>query len=561
MLYIKRHLFLLLVVLFAFSQANASCGDDYQKAFNSINQLTRLCSNGESSRVTEKRLGGSDVIFQWGCANEYCFAYKKVDGICGKAVGGLYTTPPKSNLCVSGVSTPVITNNGGYSWQCLGLNGGSNNSCSASVGAQCGEFDKALLLSSEWGGGCFILEKSNEDVIAFVCSRDKFNSYCNGGVPIMTRTDFAAYTASKGVIVKWHCVDDGTRKASTACSAVRRERGLCNDGQIENVTDVCRYGTAKYLLSSGGFHYWKCEGGIGFQVCKNNMPKNGNNPKLIDGVCGSINYTTLKTLPSDDYSFCKAGVKSPSFDNSVAWAWNCNGINGGETVPCYVHKSDAGPIDGECGGANGGTYPSAPKMGLCVPGVPSVPKQSNNSWVWSCGGVNGGKTVSCSAVKGGSKCSNVSNPVCGADNKTYLNKCHAEEAGVKVLYNGECRVLIYGKCGNAINKQWAVTPDSELCESGAASKVKFLGSDANLKYNWQWSCAGSGSTTDCIASMPKSVTGVACGSDNGKKLSSFPSSNTCVNGRLDGYGSYGKSGPWIWFCTDDKGKRVVCRSV
>lgn len=35
-------------------------------------------------------------------------------------------------------------------------------------------------------------------------------------------------------------------------------------------------------------------------------------------------------------------------------------------------------------------------------------------------------------------CAEIWSPVCGCDNKTYSSACHANEAGVNILKQGEC---------------------------------------------------------------------------------------------------------------------------
>src|SRR6185369_7967964 len=58
------------------------------------------------------------------------------------------------------------------------------------------------------------------------------------------------------------------------------------------------------------------------------------------------------------------------------------------------------PINGLCGSANGGNYAEAPLTGLCSLGTPSN-ATGIGPWFWSCGGVDGGTTASCSAAQAG----------------------------------------------------------------------------------------------------------------------------------------------------------------
>jgi hypothetical protein len=55
-----------------------------------------------------------------------------VDGVCGSANGGSFSTAFTAGLCSAGNATPVSGGNGSnWTWMCDGTNGGSNASCSA----------------------------------------------------------------------------------------------------------------------------------------------------------------------------------------------------------------------------------------------------------------------------------------------------------------------------------------------------------------------------------------------------------------------------------------------
>lgn len=71
--------------------------------------------------------------------NDNCVSYAftisppPTNGTCSSSNGGTYTTAPSSNLCSNGTLswTDSSGSDGTYNWNCTGLNGGSNASCSA----------------------------------------------------------------------------------------------------------------------------------------------------------------------------------------------------------------------------------------------------------------------------------------------------------------------------------------------------------------------------------------------------------------------------------------------
>lgn len=55
-----------------------------------------------------------------------------VNGVCGTANGGTFSTPPATDLCAAGTASPLPTGAGPWSWICLGSGGGANSPlCSA----------------------------------------------------------------------------------------------------------------------------------------------------------------------------------------------------------------------------------------------------------------------------------------------------------------------------------------------------------------------------------------------------------------------------------------------
>lgn len=98
-----------------------------------------------------------------------------------------------------------------------------------------------------------------------------------------------------------------------------------------------------------------------------------------------------KTAPVD--GLCSAGTKSAVIDDKTGFKWSCAGLNGGKTASCTLPKI----IDGICGASSGKPFVTAPTTDLCLQGTASV-RTGSNPFEWSCIGINGGKTDSCKTV-------------------------------------------------------------------------------------------------------------------------------------------------------------------
>ncbi len=54
-----------------------------------------------------------------------------VNGVCGSAHGGIFTSAPTANLCNTGTASTITPSAGTFDWSCAGSNGGTPASCSA----------------------------------------------------------------------------------------------------------------------------------------------------------------------------------------------------------------------------------------------------------------------------------------------------------------------------------------------------------------------------------------------------------------------------------------------
>jgi predicted extracellular nuclease len=112
----------------------------------------------------------------------------------------------------------------------------------------------------------------------------------------------------------------------------------------------------------------------------------------INGACDSANGQSFTSAPTTN--LCTAGITS-AVTGSGPWNWTCGGINGGTTASCSA-TLNTNPVNGVCGSANGQSFVVAPATNLCSAGT-ATSVTGTGPWGWSCAGANGGGTSVCSA--------------------------------------------------------------------------------------------------------------------------------------------------------------------
>lgn len=115
---------------------NGQCGSAHGMTASSA-PSSNLCAVGSAGYLDG---AATDGDFNWQCSGQFggsntlCSAPRpREDGACGGAAGKTASSMPMSGLCASGrtVTNDTAGNDGTYNWQCLGVAGGGNQSCSA----------------------------------------------------------------------------------------------------------------------------------------------------------------------------------------------------------------------------------------------------------------------------------------------------------------------------------------------------------------------------------------------------------------------------------------------
>lgn len=199
------------------------------------NMPTALCSSGNPSGVST--VGTS---WNWSCGgvnggtNMNCAAPRIYHGLCGPANGTNVYAKPSSGLCAVGNATAVI-GAGPFDWNCNGINGGNNVSCSANltVNGQCGPAHGQFSMSAPTSGLC------SAGTATAVAGTGPYTWSCNG-------------------------VNGGTASACASQAIVNGKCGSSNNMPTASapVSGLCSAGTASAVAGSGPWT-WSCNGSGG----------------------------------------------------------------------------------------------------------------------------------------------------------------------------------------------------------------------------------------------------------------------------------------------------------
>ncbi len=456
-----------------------------------------LCSSGKASKVF------GDGPWHWECsgalggAEVSCAAPVLRDGKCGNANGSQYLEMPDEGLCAQGTSSRV-TGLGPWNWTCIGNAGGASESCTASLGN----------------------EKSVENVVSCGAASETLALFKPTGK--LCEMGVASAVSGDGPW-RWSCSDKAGH--NVACTSMMAAEGVCGSAADKASTYVpvarlCQSGAASKITANQEdlAWVWTCqsalsEGTVSCSAPMSEKAKEKVEEKIESGKCGMANAQGFTEEPEED--LCERGEAS-SLEGEGPWTWNCAGEKGTQ-ANCKALKL----MDGACGEANGSVKRTAPQEGLCTSGE-ATRVSGIGPWMWSCVGLGGGMSTSCSAAS-------------------------------------QARSRVDGTCGAAANALITTAPKVNLCDTGKPSPVHGEGP-------WTWTCSGmnGGIASTCLSSkvMPRAplppgprVNGL-CGYANGRVARMAPKEGLCSAGTLSAMSG---DGPWNWSCLgENAGMTVSC---
>ena len=408
-------------------------GDSLQDKINLDGELD--CVRDEGQECSRFLLGNGRTRCDGSCE----IINRLVNGTCDESV---------INGCTDERTLHNIPNNKTYYlWECNGINGGTNDSCS-----------KRIPINGECG-------TVNNDCIT------------GDSHDIQDDTNY-----------NWQCI--GQHEGTTDdCSIPKCVHARCGQG-----AGNCSQGinVSQTLIWKGKPHEsweWTCAG----TACGSNITCRDKITPGYDGICGSgqgsvPQYAAGASVVND----CHVGTPDPTEDE-FNWVWYCNGVEGSnEDVYCLIEKT----LDGLCG-----EYNHSRNKGTCLIGHPVTRERNVSHYIWVCLGLGEGEDTNCSALAG---------PVNGVCDNNVRNGClnginnSNAYPNTPTHYRWRCDGLNGGSDSVMCSKG---IPVDGVCDESANNGCHngTLHNLNDLTCTYQWQCNGQygGSNSSlCTRSIP-----------------------------------------------------------
>ena len=363
--------------------------------------------------------------------------------MCGRVANGSAVTAPVNELCAKGTAS-TVSGDGPWYWTCTDEDEKAE-SCSTRLPtlAECGPMHGRALLAFPLQGLC------NAGSPSPVRGDGPWNWTCDGGSG-GTRVQCSASSDNAMKPLPLH----GSMSAKAATHSKDGQHQGKKKGKKAKKSKVAKKNSGK--TKSGAKHQIKA-------VVSDTDKKLVTGPQRGDGVCGDAVINPHRTVPT--LSLCHAG-EPEHMNGNGPWAWICRGAD--KSVTCVaqaqMQEKQPMPVDGACGAATKVESTAMPANGLCAAGLPSQ-VSGTGPWAWTCGGVNGGLAVTCTAQM-------ASQPRPPAPDAPKL----------------------HGSCGSADGIYATTQPTESLCTIGVISNMRGTGP-------WNWDCVGAngGDSANCSA--------------------------------------------------------------
>ncbi|WP_062058101.1 InlB B-repeat-containing protein [Cellvibrio sp. OA-2007] len=251
-----------------------------------------------------------------------------VNGACGSAVGGVFSTAPAADLCAAGAATAVTSNPTTYTWGCNGTGGGTDtaaNACSANKG-----YDLILSISPNSSGSVSctndpVIHGGNTTCTPTASPGYSFNNWtgdCSGATCILNNVTSSLNPQANFTLNQY--------AITTAVSPAPAGTATCTSNPVDHGSDTsCTYTT------NPGYTFANWSGDCTGATCD------------LNGVTGAKSVTANFTSPTFNITVNTSGSGTASCSP--------NPVNGGSNSTCTASANTGYSFTGWSGDCSGGS--------------------------------------------------------------------------------------------------------------------------------------------------------------------------------------------------------------
>ncbi|HJV36239.1 InlB B-repeat-containing protein, partial [Geomonas sp.] len=247
----------------------------------------------------------------------------------------------------------------------------------------------------------------------------------------------------------------------------------------------------------------------------------GQNGSITGATSQTVNYggstSAVTAVPASGYHF----VNWTGTGGFVATTMNPLTVSNVTEDMTITANFLGDPVDGACGGSNGGTFTTIPSSGLCATG-PASPVTGAGPWNWTCGGTNGAHSAACSAAVQSFGVTLTAGP----------NGTLAGDTTQTVNYGGSTTAVTAVPAGGYHFVNWSGTGGFVATTMNPLT-VSLVTTNMAITANF----------------LADPVNG-ACGGSQGRYVTSAPTANLCATGTASALTG---AGPWSWSCDGSNG--------
>ncbi len=338
-------------------------------------------------------------------------------------------------------------------------------------------------------------------------------------------------------------------------------------------TNLCSAGTPTLTPSGSGPWSWGCNGSSGGTNTSSNACGAS---QEVNGSCGSASGSSFSSLLATSSNLCANSTPVNDFSGPGfgPWTWGCYGLNGGtNTASNACSALTTNKINGACGPANGGTFPSLYSCSsvLCAISTTVASFSGSGPWTWGCNGLNGGTNTAsnaCSATKATPpNAPVVTGPSTGNTGTLYTFSATATDAGNSQIrygfdWNNDGTADTWMPAdGSYVNSGTAQSASYSWTTSGTPKTFQVLAQDtAGLNSSW-----GSGSITisnyPTITSFTVAPTSVSPGGSVTLTWTSLHDNSCSISGGWTGSGLPASSSQPVNNLNSSTSFTLVCQDV